>query len=221
MAGTSEDLALLTSLLRQIPVADAAKADLLRRMDAADRHYHDTGHLATLWRRHLVLSPGTGMDDAALTPRLAAAILWHDSIYVPGLADNELRSAELWCLAASGGGFDAATVAWVAAAIAATADHLAPRPPDDSLDEQVLRWMLDLDLTPLGEPAEEFCRNTKKLEQEFASVTEEAWEERRFGWLRRVANAPQIYRHPVIATAYDTQARLNLARELARFGEAQ
>lgn len=208
------DSAVVAAMLRWVPVADSAKAELLRLMADANRRYHDINHIATLWRRHCVLSTGTGMGAVALQPQLAAAIAWHDAIYVAGRRDNELESVALWRRAAMGGGFDASLVDWVATVIAATADHLAPRPPADTTDERALVWMLDLDLTPLGEPPEEFARNTARLASEYALTDPGYWPDGRLRFLRRVAANPQIYRSPAIAAAYEAQARANIAHEL-------
>ncbi len=211
----ADDAAVVAAMLHRVPVADTAKAELLRLMAGAKRRYHDISHIATLWRRHQVLCTGTAMGSVALQPQLAAAIAWHDAVYVAGRRDNEVESAALWRRAATGGGFDAATVNWVATAIAATADHLAPRPPANTTDERALIWMLDLDLTPLGEPPEEFARNTARLASEYALADPGYWPDGRLMFLRRVAAHPQIYRSPAIAAAYEAQARANIAHELA------
>jgi predicted metal-dependent HD superfamily phosphohydrolase len=214
----NDDSAVVAAMLRCVPVADSAKAGLLRLMAGPDRHYHNTGHIATLWRRHGALRRGTGMDAPALQPLLAAAIGWHDAIYVAGRQDNEVESAALWRQVAAGGGLDDAAVAWVAATITATADHLAPRAPCESPDSCALHWVLDLDLTPLGEPREEFERNTARLALEYAGIEPSDWTTRRLGFLRRLAACPLIYHSPAIAAAYEAQARANISRELAKGG---
>lgn len=42
----------LASLLRALPVSDAARPDLHRRLAEPLRHYHGTAHVALLRRRH-------------------------------------------------------------------------------------------------------------------------------------------------------------------------
>lgn len=203
------------AMLHVVPVAEAGKAELLRLMTGPDRHYHDIGHVATLWQRHQALSAGTEMAMAKLQPLIAAALAWHDAIYVPGRADNEARSAALWQHAAAGSALDAEAVAWVATTIAATADHLAQRGTPATQHEQALLWVLDLDLTPLGEHPEAFACNTARLAREFGAVDTVAWRCKRRRFLQRVAACPQIYRCSPIATVYEAQARQNIARELA------
>lgn len=202
-------------MLHRVPVSDQAKAELLALMSAPDRHYHNIAHLAALWRRHRALSPGTGMDDPGIELQLTAAILWHDAVYVVGRRDNEQRSAELWRTAARGGGLAEPVVDWVAKAIVATGDHVARRLPDADADDQALQWLLDLDLTPLGEAPDEFARNTARLAKEYAGAVDDSWKQQRIGFLRRVAACPRIYLSPAIAAAYERQARENIARELA------
>jgi predicted metal-dependent HD superfamily phosphohydrolase len=211
-----EDTVLVSSMLRCVPVRDTAKLELLRLMSGADRHYHGINHLAALWRRHKALSPGTGMDAPALQPMVAAAIGWHDAIYIAGQQGNEQASAELWQQAATGGGLDPAAVEWVAATIAATADHIAPRMCGCPAISREVQWLLDLDLSPLGDAPEEFARKTAQLKIESAAANAEDWAKWRIEFFRRLVACPRIYLSPAIAAAYETQARANVEHELAR-----
>ncbi len=45
-------------LLAAVPVSDAVRADLRRRMAAPGRRYHGPRHLALLWVRNLTLGRG-------------------------------------------------------------------------------------------------------------------------------------------------------------------
>ena len=49
----------LEDLLAAVPVSDAARADLRRRMAAPGRRYHGPHHIALLWARHLALGRGS------------------------------------------------------------------------------------------------------------------------------------------------------------------
>lgn len=211
----SADEQVVTSMLNRVPVSDQAKKELLTLMGAADRHYHNISHLAVLWRRHRGLCSGTGMDEPEVELRLIAAILWHDAIYVAGRRDNEQRSAELWSAVARGSNLSTPVADWVVKAILATGEHAARRSPNAAGEDQALKWLLDLDLTPLGEPPEEFARNTARLAREFEAASDSRWRHRRIGFLRCMADCPHIYLSPSIAAAYEAQARANIARELA------
>ena len=202
----------LDDLLHTAGLGPSAIEALLRLMGAPGRHYHGPGHLGLLWSRHRRFSPGTDFASQAADRRIACAIAYHDAIHDPTRNDNEMRSAALWRQSAPA---DLAPVDidWVTATIEATADHLSVT--DASSEAARLRlWMLDLDLTPLGEPPAVFDRNTQALRLEFAHLTDAAWESQRIGFLRHVQAAERIYRSAPLAAAFERRARSNIERAL-------
>ena len=207
--------ATLHDLVVNAALAEYARIDVLRRMGAPGRHYHGLHHLGYLWMRHRRYGTGTPFAGRHLSRLIACAILFHDAVYDPARRDNERRSAALWCRSAPAdlAGRDRD---WVAETILATADHLAPR-PGRTLRQRAVLWMLDLDLTPLGEEPNLFARNTRALRVEYRHVAEPEWERQRIGFLRKLHAAPALYRSPPIAAAFGAQARRNIAREV---GEA-
>jgi predicted metal-dependent HD superfamily phosphohydrolase len=215
---STDDAAIVASMLSWVPVADTAKTNLLNLLMGPDRHYHGLEHLAALWRRHCALSPGTGMDAPDLQPQVAAVIGWHDAIYVAGRSDNEAASAKLWQDAAAGGGLRQEEIDWVATTIAATADHIGPRMGIQASSPPV-QWLLDLDLSPLGEDPTEFARKTAKLACEYAPADAQNWTKWRLEFFRRLTACPKIFLSPVISAAYEIQARCNVEQELARARE--
>ena len=84
------------SLLDAVDLPADIRADLLRRMAAPWRGYHGLQHLTVLWARHLRFGRTGPMRRPQVARLIAAAILFHDAILVPGAEDNEARSAELW-----------------------------------------------------------------------------------------------------------------------------
>lgn len=211
----------LHELLRELPVGQSQKDAICRRMSEEYRAYHGVDHLVTLWARHRLYAAAAGLDDARVHTLLACAIAYHDLVYVPGRADNEDRSADLWMADSATSGLDLAERSWVADTVRATADHLGyePRGLDAagnlSLLERARLWMLDLDLTPIGEAAEVFIANTDALRREGGRADPAAFERSRLAFLRHLAAHPRLYRSPVLAAAFETQARRNIARELA------
>jgi predicted metal-dependent HD superfamily phosphohydrolase len=207
-------------LLAAVPVSDAARADLRRRMAAPGRHYHDLRHLALLWTRHPALGRGSDLHEPCLARMVAAAIAFHDAVLEPGRTDNERASAALWREAAAIA-VSAEEIDWVAGTIEATADHLAsaeailaggaPAP-----FARARLWMLDLDLTPLGEPSAGFARNTKLLRLERPDLDDGAWERHLLTFLARLHAAPRLYRTPAVGAALEVQAKANIAQALAR-----
>lgn len=203
----------LNDLLQTAELPGAASETVLRLMDGPDRCYHGLKHLRLLWSRHCRFSPDTEFAGPDCARLVACAIAFHDAILDPSCSDNEARSAVLWRQVAPSD-LTAEQVDWVAATIEATANHLACT--DASSQSARLRlWMLDLDLTPLGEPATVFRRNTQELRREYAHLSDAAWTCRHTGFLRRIGRAERIYRCPRLAEAFERQARSNIERALA------
>jgi predicted metal-dependent HD superfamily phosphohydrolase len=203
------------ALVSLVPVSDRSRRELARRMRAPDRFYHRDEHLALLWRRHRVL----GRDGAFHMPRLerliASAIAFHDAVLDTTRTDNEAASAALWReMAGAAGQLSRDEIDWVAGTIEATACHLAPWPANEML-ERARIWVLDLDLTPLGEPPAIFARDSRRLRAEHMHLDTTSWNRKRLDFLAQVARAPRLFRTGVIADAFEMPARANLRRELA------
>jgi predicted metal-dependent HD superfamily phosphohydrolase len=159
-----------------------------------------------------------GLADPAIDTLVACAIAYHDSVYDHSRSDNEDRSAEFWLRASAGSGVDDEDRQWVAQTIRATKDHLAYAPDakaasaEARLRERARAWVLDLDLTPLGEPPDVFDGNTRLLRAESGHLSDEAWEASMLAFGRRFLAAPRIYRFPELAAIFESSARRNLAR---------
>ena len=219
MTLSREDHRDFESLLAVVPLDESSRATLAARMSEPHRFYHDGAHLALLWRRHRIYGPAEALTTPEIEPLIACAIAFHDVIYDMGAKDNEERSADFWLRSSARGSFSIADRMWVADTIRATQDHLAYVPNFGSTDASRLRerarqWMLDLDLTPLGEAPADFDRNTELLRKEAAHLSQPEWDAGRLGFLRRFAEAPQVYRTPTIAALFEPRARANFAREL-------
>jgi predicted metal-dependent HD superfamily phosphohydrolase len=215
MAGRKD----LTGLLAVLRPAPSVLTDLRRRMTAPGRLYHGPEHLGLLWARHRRLGRGSAVGAPGLRRLVAAAIAFHDLVLVPGRPDNEAQSARLWRQAARrGAGFTRAEVDWVAGTILATRDHLA-LPVGRSRLDLLRAWVIDLDLSPLGEAPGRFRRNTDHLRREAARCAgwpdPAGFERGRIGFLQRLAQAPTLYHCRRIRRAFEPSARANIARALA------
>jgi predicted metal-dependent HD superfamily phosphohydrolase len=157
-----------------------------------------------LWHRHL--AHGGDPGDTVI----AHAIAYHDAIYAVGANDNEVRSVNLWLAHAAA--LPATLREAVARAIMATADHPGRHP--DAADQ----WLVDLDLTPLGEPWPLFAANSAALRAE-AGLPHAAVTPKQAAFLRRLLDLPRIYRSrrgdDAIMHAYERTARGNLLRVLS------
>jgi len=208
--------AALHNLLSTAALPEAARRAVLQLMATPRRHYHGLGHLAILWTRHRRFSGGTAFRAPHASRLIACAIAFHDAVYDATRRDNEHRSALLWRRHAPAD-LSRADIDWVFQTIEATADHLAPREVHTARDRLTV-WMLDLDLTPLGEPAEQFNRNTRWLRMEYRHLPEAEWQRNRLAFLRKLQSAPALYHSAPLAAAFEQQARRNIARELAGVG---
>jgi predicted metal-dependent HD superfamily phosphohydrolase len=205
------------ALLARVPLPPRAKSKLTAMMETDDRHYHGVGHLALLWRRHRLYAAAEGLDASGVETLIACAIAYHDCVYERGRRDNEERSAEVWMRASAGSSLSDDDRAWVADTIRATADHLAHADPAETapLRERARVWVLDLDLTPLGEADADFDRNTELLRLEVPHLTDAQYDAGRLGFLRKISDAPRVFRTPTLAAEFEAQARANFARQLA------
>lgn len=202
LAAALHDLVLTAALPAHV------QHNLLRQMGSPHRHYHGLRHLAALWMRHKRYGVGTPFVSRRLSRLIACAILFHDAVYDPTRADNEARSAGLWEKSAPAD-LPRRDVAWVAKTIRATENHLAPQPAR-TLRQRARRWMLDLDLTPLGDQPVLFARNTRALRFEYRHLAEAEWRRQRTAFLRKLRKAPDLYRSHPIAVAFAARARRNL-----------
>jgi len=212
---------LLADLLARVPVSPAAKRALRRRMAAPSRHYHGLRHIAELWARHRHLSRGTPFRTPRTETLIAAAIAFHDAIYDARRGGSEAASAALWLRhARAAGRLPHAARNWVAGTIEATSDHLSAGVACRTVAERARLWVLDLDLTPLGDTAPRFALNTRRLRAEYAHLPEPAWQAGRRAFLAHVATHPRLFRTPRIAARYERPARANLAAAMAAPGGA-
>lgn len=187
-------------------------------MAEPSRRYHGRAHIELLWRRHRLFAPESGLDAAMETP-IALVIAFHDAVYVGGAGDNETRSAALWLEVSAGAQVcSESDRTWVAETILATADHLGAGASLDLADprERARQWVLDLDLTPLGDEAAVFDANMDDLAAELPDMPEEERRETLLSALRRFATALPLYRSPTLRAAFETPARDNFARHLSQ-----
>jgi predicted metal-dependent HD superfamily phosphohydrolase len=196
---------MFATLLDRLAVSQAARNELTTLLNEPFRRYHTAGHVGILWHRHL--AHGGDPDD----PVAAHAIAYHDAIYRFGASDNEAQSAELWRRHAAA--LPVALREQVVVAIMATSRHDA-----DHTDRHA-QWLVDLDLTPLGEPWPLFQANSAALHDEAPHVPRADLLAAQRAFLGRLAGLPMLYRsrrhRAVIARAYEATARENLTRLLS------
>ena len=190
-------------------VDDALKAELSALYKGAGRHYHGLSHieaLLALAREH----------RATLTDREAveAAIWFHDAVYDSRAKDNESRSAAL-AREKLHGRAEPVRLSRIEAMIEATATHIVPAVEDDAAKADAALF-LDMDLSILGAPHEQFDRYEAAVRQEYAWVPDEAWRQGRAAVLERFLARPHIFHTATFRRRLEAQARANIEHSLAR-----
>jgi predicted metal-dependent HD superfamily phosphohydrolase len=137
-----------------------------------------------------------------------AALFFHDAVYDPTRADNEERSADLAEGHLKAMGESARFVAVVRDLIMDTRHVTSPASNDG-------RYVVDIDLSILGEAPDRFEAYERAIRREYQHVPEEAFRVGRAKVLRAFVDRPRIYGTDVFRDRYEAAARENLARSLA------
>ena len=167
-----------------------------------ERHYHGLEHIRRMFRtaaaRHLTPSRAQ-----------ALAILYHDAVYVPGSTDgqNEKLSALLLRQHVHGSRVPVEITEEAVTIIHDTINHTA------SIDSS--RLVLDLDLSGLGAPWEQFQADSEAVFQEVQHLVRDAQDyyERRAAFFEALCKRTQIYLLPGFA-ALEQIARQNMQRTI-------
>lgn len=200
-------------------IAARHDATAFATIDAAyrepQRGYHNWDHIADL------LGKLDQFSHLAARPELiAAAIFWHDSVYITRDADGLLR-ADAENVRASAAlferhsRFEPADSEAIHEMIMATANHLAARAgrehyPGFAQDHDLF---LDLDLSSLAASWKEFETNLERIRFEYAWVPEPLFCMGRLQMLERfLSEGDALYRRPEARALWLAQARANLAR---------
>lgn len=166
------------------------------------RHYHTLEHLAEVFR--VVGRLGGG-------PAVQLAVWFHDIVYDPRAADNELRSADLLAEWLSPLGLPAGLLSHAAELVRSTAHLAADTTPADA-DVLVLR---DADLAILGAVEVRYRRYATDIRREYAHVSDADYRRGRVAVLDAFLARPTIYHHPLTAAEGEAAARRNMAAERA------
>lgn len=176
--------------------------DLLRRWSEPPRSYHTLAHLDKCLAdldAHRALA-----GDAAV---VEAALWFHDAVYDPHAADNELRSAALAREVLTNASVSADRVDRIEQLVLATRTHETDGSPDTSL-------LLDLDLSILGSAPDVYADYAVAIRQEYAWVPEADYRRKRAAVLQRFLDRPTLFLTKPFQQLYETQARQNLLTEI-------
>lgn len=184
--------------------AKAVYNDLVARYSEPHRAYHTLQHIEHCLDelelvRHLAENP-----DA-----VELALWYHDAIYDTKTKDSEERSATLAVEMVRNVSLPDNLGQLVANLIMATKHSATPSDSDVQL-------LVDIDLSILGQAEESFDEYEGQVRKEYEWVSEDAFVGGRSAILKSFLDRPNIYATRFFHDKYETQARRNIARSLAR-----
>ena len=186
-------------------------ADLLARWTEPARRYHTTRHLVEMfWALEELEDAGEVDDRQSSVARLAA--WFHDAIYDPAArsGSNEADSTALAQDTLQDLGIGDDDIDSITRLIRLTVGH------DGDVAESLDAAFHDADLWILSAPDERFDGYCDQVRAEYAHVSDTAYRRGRASILEPLLHRDTIYRTSRALHRWETPARLNLGRELAR-----
>jgi predicted metal-dependent HD superfamily phosphohydrolase len=182
-------------------------AQLKNRYAEPQRHYHTWSHIEQLLREYSAVAEYITHQKALL-----CALYYHDAIYEIPSSDNERKSAyllrqELQDL------IGADDLALAAKLIMATKDHEV----DASLEgteKQDCELFLDMDMSILGVPRDDYLQYAEEIRSEYSFVPEELYKAGRGKVLAGFLERRRIYFSDYYFEKLEGPARANIEREM-------
>ena len=186
-------------------ITGAVRNELMARYSEPHRRYHTMVHIEDCLAQ---VAASTDMDDNQRA-LMDAAIWFHDAIYDATRSDNEAESAKLAADRLAVEGAPQAFIDEVVRLILLTAGHSVQA--DDALGAR----LVSIDLSILGADRDRYDAYAAAIREEYAHVPEPLYRAGRAAILGRFLESEALFADPVWAGRYETQARSNLAREIA------
>ena len=166
------------------------------------RRYHTLEHIGACFR-HL-----SSVERHADHPHEIELALWfHDVVYKIFSSTNEEDSAELAGSFLAVNAANADCIERIKHLVLITKDHSAPQTLDAKL-------MLDIDLSILGSPPEEYEKFEKGVREEYRRIPGFIFRPNRKKILRSFLDRSQIYYSRYFSEHLEAQARENLTRAI-------
>lgn len=175
------------------------------------KHYHNLNHI------NRCLSVAEELSEHSLSYRqkteLITAIWFHDAVYNPWSKNNEVLSAELARLYCHRININHNSVV---AAIKATAYHTKDQKfsHDDSIDIDVIHYMLDIDLMGLADPYPKYSETGEYIRQEYSHLNNDEFSNGRRSFLTNMIKRKRIFYTEFFYEEYEHKARENMKKEL-------
>lgn len=195
----------LLSINNDIKTSEAKKLwqDIAIRYSESARAYHTLVHLRQLFEQFEQVELNLKQPHI-----VALALFYHDVIYEPKRADNELKSAE-YAQKVLSKYLIASQIERIYSLIMMTAKHQLKDRTD--LDAA---YLLDMDLSMLGATWSEYDHYAKAVRQEYSHVPLADYRQGRTEVLQGLLDHPRIYLTDHYYQRLETQARKNIEREI-------
>jgi len=184
-----------------------AFARLVALYSEPHRCYHNLAHIEDC------LGEFDRAKQLATEPAAVELAIWfHDAVYDPRAADNEEHSAELAKAWLSNVHASDALKDSVGRLVMATKNHNASLHADAPL-------LVDVDLSILGKPPEQFWEYERQIREEYAWVDKPVFAAKRMEILRRFLARERIYQTELFFQRMEAQARANLRASVQRLSD--
>nr|WP_225954072.1 hypothetical protein [Kibdelosporangium phytohabitans] len=177
---------------------------MTRRYGEPHRAYHNADHVTAVLREARAIADVSAEDWAVL----ALAICAHDVVYDAKPGDDERASAEWARRHLTAAGVAENHIGKVEELVLATLGHQS--------DDELAHILLDADLSILGADPEAYDEYAIAVREEYSAVPDDAWRHGRAAVLRNLLDRPGLFRTAAGKARWDSQARVNLRRELSR-----
>jgi predicted metal-dependent HD superfamily phosphohydrolase len=191
-------------LCKDLKIPCGAVFEVIReRYGEAHRFYHGIAHVESLLKLLHDDFPTLGKDRAAIE----LALWFHDIVFDPHARDNEEKSVELM-RSVIGKTLAPALERKVEDFILATKHDGPVTDPDAQL-------VVDIDLSTLGAPPEDFQRYSESIRKEYFWKPEAEYRQGRKATLLRFLNQSPLYHHLPLRHRFEAPAKRNLTEALA------
>ncbi len=181
---------------------DETYALITAHYNETNRKYHNLTHIEKCLSHY---EQTVDFLDSPLT--VEAAIWFHDIIYDTKASDNEEKSAEFAASLLSDIGMRASDAAGVSRLILSTKHTSVP-------DDNDSKYMVDIDLSILGAPEEEYSRYESAIAEEYSWVPVQVFADKRTEILTGFLEREHIFNTEVFQTKYELSARKNIKRAI-------
>jgi predicted metal-dependent HD superfamily phosphohydrolase len=192
----------MTALGAETTLATAVRDKIFTHYSEPHRHYHGLGHLGALFGLLAQHAPQAVGSAARL------AVWWHDVIYDPMSAENEVKSADMARADLINLGADPTLVLRVVDIIVATKNHFTA--PSFGNDDA----FMDADIAILGAPTPLYHRYVEQVRAEYSVVPPALFNAGRVKFLKYAVSKTPLFKTTLFETIYGDQARANMVREI-------